>query len=499
MKGTTQKLIGLIGIVLAIIAIGLGLYAPTKSLLIGLLSVFALLCLGLFFFSYFEAFREFSKKRSTQLGLNSLLMVVSFIFIVIMINLIVSQYYFRYDLSATRSFTLSPQTENIVKKLDRELRILAFIQMADRPYKRLLALLEGYRYFNHKVTYSIYDLDSVPGIAQRYDVQRYNTTVITDGDRYVRLDGVDEEIITNGIIRIIRKEIKKIYFLQGHGEHSIRDDKKGGIKKAAESLRAMGYKVQALNLTTIEEVPEDASLVIIAGPRITLGNEEIERLRRYAKKGRLLLLLDSDGNRMEEFLNGFALAFYKGLIVDPENNLAGADPTVPVVTEYPSTPITEHFTITTVYPTVMAVIKNSGLEMWYEYVPIVRSSEKSWVETDSLSMPVFNKGKDKKGPQNIAMLVRARKGTGRLVVFGDSDFMTNEYIDISGNGNLFRNVVSYLVGEEDLVNIEPQKTEYVPLYITDTQAKQIMYLFVVGLPLVIGLSGIVVWLKRRRL
>ncbi len=499
MRGTIQKLIGLIGTVSALIAIGLGLYAPAKSVLIGLLSAFALLCLGLFFFSYFKALREFSRKRSTQLGLNSLLMVISFVFIVIMINLIVSLYYFRYDLSATRSFTLSPQTENIVKKLDRELRILAFIQIADRPYKNLAALLEGYRYINHKITYSIYDLDSVPAIAQRYDVQKYNTTVITDGDRYVRLDGVDEETITNGIIRITRKETRKIYFLQGHGEHSIKDDKRRGIKKAVESLRAMGYEVQALNLAAVEKVPEDASLVVIAGPRIAINNGEMERLRRYAKNGRILLLLDSDGNRMEDFLMGFALAFYNGLIVDPENNLAGADPTVPVVTEYPPTPITEHFTLTTVYPTVMAIVKNAGLGMWYEYIPLVRSSEKSWVETDSLSMPVFNKDRDRKGPQNIAMLVRVREGAGRFVVFGDSDFITNEYIDISGNGNLFRNVVSYLVGEADLVNTEPQRTDYVPLYITDTQAKQIMYLFVVGLPLVIGLLGIVVWLRRRRL
>jgi len=499
MKGYIAKLSGVAGVAFAAGAIWLGFYAPTKPLLIGIVASVALVCLSLFFLFYFEAFKEFSRKRATQMGVNSLLMVVSFVFIVTMINLIISQYYFRLDLSANRGFTLSQQTKDIVSKLEDELKILAFVQMSTKTYKRVLALLEGYRYLNRKITYSIYDLDSVPALAQRYKVRKYNTSVITDGKKYIRTDGIDEESITNGIIRITRKHRKKIYFIQGHGEHSIKDSGRGGLKKAAESLRAIGYEVEALNLSRVTKVPEDASLVIIAGPRIPLEESEREILRKYARAGRLLILVDKEGQMMEEFLTGFGVAFYKGLIVDPVNNLAGTEPTVPLVSEYPSSPITKGFSLTTVYPTVMAVVKNSGLEMWYEYIPIVRSSEKSWVEMSGTSIVRFDEDKDRKGPQNIALLVKSRNSNVRIVVFGDSDFITNEYIDFSGNGNLFRNVVSYLAAEEDLINIEPQKTEFVPLYITDTQARQIMYIFEIALPLTVAFIGTIVWLRRRRL
>ena len=499
MSKAIQKLSGIIGFVLSFIAIGLGIYKPERYILIAVLSVVSFLLLGIFFLSYSREIKEFSKKRATQMGLNSLIMIGSFVFIVIVVNLIISQYYFRYDLSATGSFTLSPQTENVVKRLKKELNIIAFIQLSRKNYKAVSSLLDGYRYLNHKITYSIYDLDAVPAIAQQYDVQKYNTTVITDGSRFVKIDGVDEESITNGIIRITRKKSRKVLVLQGHGEHSFRDSSKGGIKTAVDSLKTMGYDVQELNLATVNEVPADTSLLIIPGPKIEFNHYEKEKLRKYAQKGRILLMIDYEGNKMDDFLTSFGLAYFNGLIVDPKHNLAGADLTVPVVTKYPYTPITKNFNLTTFYPTVMAIVKNSGLEMWFEYTPVVKSSENSWLEMDNMISPVYTDGKDRKGPLNIAMLVSGRNNPVRLVVFADSDFITNEFINLSGNGNLFRNVVSFLVGEEDLVNIEPRKTDFVPLYITEAQSKAVMYIFVVGLPLFVGLFGFVVWLKRRRL
>jgi hypothetical protein len=75
----------------------------------------------------------------------------------------------------------------------------------------------------------------------------------------------------------------------------------------------------------------------------------------------------------------------------------------------------------------------------------------------------------------------------------------NESIDVSGNGNLFRNVVSFLIGESDLVSIAPSKTEFIPLYITGAQAKSVMYVFMFGLPLLVGIAGVIVWLRRRSL
>jgi|Deesub1362A_J573_1020465.scaffolds.fasta_scaffold00004_401 ABC-type uncharacterized transport system involved in gliding motility auxiliary subunit len=486
-----RLLFAVVGLLLGVAAAAIGIFWPSKSLLIVILSLAALVSLSVFFLFYLEAFKSFSRKRSAQMGLNSVLMVVFFIFIAVMVNLIVSQYYFRYDLSSTGRFTLSPQTKNIVSKLDEELTVLAFVQGEGTEYRDTISLLEGYRYLNHRVLYSVYDLDTVPALAQRYGVDDYDTVVVAYRGRFVKVDGINEETITNGIIKVTREKSKAVYFVEGHGERAITDEGRGGLKKAAESLRAMGYEVKTLNMAGVDDIPSDADVLIISGPEISFSKREMEMLNRYAATGRILLMVDLEREHMTGFLLGFGISLYNGLVSDPENKMAGREDTVPLVSSYPPSPVTKGFALTTVYPTVMGISKDVGFTRYYQHIPLVRSSEKSRIEL---------RGNIRiKGPLILAMLVKFRERPGRMIVFCDSDFVTNEYIDISGNGNLFRNAVSYLAGESGLVSISPVKPEFVPLYITDSQARTIMYIFMVGLPAVVSVAGAILWLRRRRL
>jgi hypothetical protein len=487
-------LVAIAGLLLALAALVLGIFYPSKSTLTAALSLAALVLLSIFSLTHFEAFKTFSRRRSTQLGLNSLLMAAFFVFIAIMVNLIAAQYYFRYDLSSTRSFTLSPQTESVVGGLGKELRVMAFLEGRGAVYEGALAMLEGYRYFNRKLVFSVYDLDTVPAIAQRYGVAEYNTSIVAYGDDYVKVDGIDEESITNGIIRITREERKVVYFVEGHGERAVADGGRTGLKKAADSLAAMGYAVKALNMAGVEEVPHDASALVVAGPEAGFSEREMGMLNGYALEGRVLLMLDRRGEHMKGFLGGYMISVHNGLVSEPEKKMAGADETFPLVDSYPNTPVTRGFRLTTVYPTAMG-IQVAGVRNEYEYMPLVRSSNKSRVEL------VDERGRRSsvKGPLTMAVLLKSRKTDGRLIVFGDSDFVANEYFGISGNGNLFRNALSYLVGETDLVYISPEKAEFVPLYITDSQADTVTYVFMVGLPLLVSAAGTVLWLRRRGL
>jgi len=431
------------------------------------------------------------RRRSTQLGLNTLLMILFFVGIVAIFNLIISRWYFRYDLSSTRSFTLSPQTGEVLRALDRDIEILAFIQATERNYKTVHALLDGYRYINYRIDYSIYDLDSVPALAQKYGIKDYDVFVITDGKKSLKGDGINERNLTNGIIRFTRKEEKKIYFIQGYGERRITDTHRGGISQAAQGLRDTGYDVRTLNLKAVQAIPEDAPVVVIAGPRAEYSEDDLQKIRRYLQNGRVILMVDHDGERMEPILMGYGLSLSKNIVVDEKNHLAGAGPSVPLVDEYPPSDITSNFNLTSFFPTTMAISRLSGLGMWYEYTEVIRTSKGSHVEDSP--------GRDNGEQPVIGMMVRAKETGAILMVIGDSDFITNEYIDIAGNGNLFRNIVSYLAGETDIVSIEPVKTGFVPLYITDEEVKRITYIFGISLPLLILLSGGIIWLRRRRL
>jgi hypothetical protein len=309
-------------------------------------------------------------------------MVIFLVFLIVMVNLIVGQYYFRYDLSSTKRFTLSPQTENVMRGLEGELRVMVFVQGRGTVYEGTLAMLEGYRYLNRRMTVGVYDLDTVPALAQRYGIDEYNTAVVVFGQRHVRVDGVDEQSITNGIIRISRKGKKVVYFVKGHGERQMSDGGRNGIEKAAESLYAMGYDLNELNLASVDKIPEDADVVVITGPKIEFSEHEVAMLNAFFDEGQLLLMLDKEGNHLEDFLEGFSIDLLAGTVSDPVNKMAGSDDTVPIVSSYPSSPITKGFGLTTVFPTAMGISDEFLFWKYFDYIKLVESSKDSSIRLE---------------------------------------------------------------------------------------------------------------------
>ncbi|UCH80858.1 MAG: Gldg family protein, partial [Nitrospiraceae bacterium] len=159
MKKKFVTLSGLLGVVLGTVSLVASSLSPEKVLLIAVLSICSLTLLLFFLISHYEMFKAFSKKRSTQFGLNSVLMVVLFIFIVIVVNLVARQYYFRTDMSSTEDYSLSPQTVQVVRQLGSTVHIRVFGQESNPSFNRAKKLLESYRYVSRKVMYSIVDLD----------------------------------------------------------------------------------------------------------------------------------------------------------------------------------------------------------------------------------------------------------------------------------------------------------------------------------------------------
>ena len=85
------------------------------------------------------------------------------------------------------------------------------------------------------------------------------------------------------------------------------------------------------------------------------------------------------------------------------------------------------------------------------------------------------------------------------MVFGDSDFASNAFFDVAGNGNLILNCINWLVEQRDLVSLTPRIDDFLPLYLTPEQARALFYLCVIGIPLSVLAAGLFTWVRRRRL
>ena len=133
---------------------------------------------------------------------------------------------------------------------------------------------------------------------------------------------------------------------------------------------------------------------------------------------------------------------------------------------------------------------------------LLETNPNSWGETDLKDQEAqFDEGKDLKGPVTLAVAITKtlpdNKKT-RLVIYGDSDFASNAYYAQAGNGNLFTNTLNWLARDESFISIKPKTSDDRRIELTEAQGKLINYVIVALLPLGLLITGISVWMGRRK-
>ncbi len=202
-----------------------------------------------------------------------------------------------------------------------------------------------------------------------------------------------------------------------------------GYNGIAGALKGENYAVDKLVLAQTGAVPDDASVVVVAGPKTDFFPPEIDALKKYlAKGGKLLLELDPpDKPDSPPLTNLIALAHDWGMTVGNDvvvdvsgmGRLIGTDASVPVAANYPSHPITERFNFLTAYPLARSVVPVTGGVNGHIAQSFVETSPRSWAEADIKSLLTtgkvsFDASKgDKKGPVSIAGGGERRRVGGR--------------------------------------------------------------------------------------
>lgn len=461
-------------------------------------------------------------RRSMQYGANALLFIVIVTGIVVLINFISNRHHRRLDLTANKRYSLSEQTIKILRGLDKDVEFTAFYKEGEG--EQLEDLLMEYDYNSDRIAFEFVDPDRYPGQARRYGVTTYGTTVAESGDREERLSGSTEQDITNALLKVTREGRKVVLFLEGHGEKDTDSDERDGYSMARKAIEDDNYEVKTHLLMQDAAVPEDCSVLIIAGPQKGLLAHEEDAVTRYLEGGgKALFLLDpSPAAGLEEYLKRWGVVVGRDAVVDVSGvgQLFGADEFIPIVTDYGNTDITKGFAIATFFPYVRSVRKDEDGSEGLTVETLVETSPQSWAETGSLEGVIeFDEDEDTKGPISLAVVVSAepkteteeadtadgairgesdgQKGTPRIVVFGDSDFASNAYFGLSGNGDLFLNTVSWLAEEEDLIAIRPKSPDTRRVTLTFSQARSIFWFTVIIIPAVVLMTGLSVWWRRR--
>jgi len=454
--------------------------------------------------------------RTGRYGSVALTVAVFTVGILILVNFLSFRYHKRVDLSSEQLFGLSDQSEKVVKNLKSDIQVIGFIQ-DDRAAETFRSLMREYQYASSRVKSEVVDPQKDPGRVAQYKVERLGQVVVANGPKRETIDEVREEKITNAIIKVTRDTQKTVYFLKGHGEKDINDTGPKGYSQAKEAITSQNYQVKDYNLAQENKIPEDATVIVSAGPTADFFPNEVELLKQFLERGGKLLIMADPQNefKMNEFLSTYGLSLGGKVVIDASGigQLMGLGPSAPLVGQYADHPITRDFNVMTFYPLAQNV-KSVASSAGFQVIGLMSTSRDSWAESNLTEQEVrMDEGVDERGPVDLAAVSTKSVGPqqppaspdqekpptkeARIVLFGDSDFASNSFSRRRSNLDLFLNSVSWLAEDADLIAIRPKDPENRSVNLTYQQSSLLFWGTVVLLPLATLISGIGVWYRRR--
>jgi ABC-type uncharacterized transport system involved in gliding motility auxiliary subunit len=516
-------LLGWLGVVLVFAAVAIRNLRPEWTWWYGL-AIAGLVCVLLYVLSQWrEIARDFSG-RQARFGSLAIASVAIVLAILTAINVLANRHNKRWDLTAARQYTLSEQTKKVVQGLTQPVRVTVFARTED--FDRFRSRLEEYQYLSKQLQIDYIDPEKRPSMAEKLKESTLGTVVLEYEGRVQRVTSEQEQDLTNGLIKVLQSTQPKVLFVQGHGERDIAGSAGDGYSGIAEELKGDNFVTEAMVLLQ-QDIPADASVVVVAGPKTDLLEPEIAKLKAYLTKGgKLLVMVDPPQNadappltNLIAFLKEWSVEVGTNAVLDPMSQLRGAQADVPVAAQYPFHAITNTFRMLTAYPYARSVKPSDSPAPGRTATTFVQSGRNSWAEIDLKTLTTKGEARPDpengavQGPISLAVAVAApvdaappagakpednpNKPESRLVVVGDSDFAANNVAGMGGNRDMFLNIVNWLAQQENLIAVRPRDPEDRRITFTAGQDKMIAWFTMVILPGLIFFAGIQTWWRRR--
>jgi hypothetical protein len=488
------------------------------------------------------------RRRRIITGLNVVIAVCLMTAAVILLNVLVSRFPYRFQLRTASHIELSERTMGLLAGLQSDVDVTAFLESDAPMYDEVRVLLREYAYvaarlegvsMNLEIVDPKRDIARTRALAREYEVADEDVVVFSCGGRvkYVEIKDLSqyemaltesgitrnligffgEQAFSSAILNVTQEATPVIYFIAGHGERDIDDfGRQGGFSSVARAIRHDNMAVQRLQLAEHDAIPDDCAALIVAGPDQKLSEIEVQRIRDYLKSrhGRVMFLLDPSvdsglASLLDEWGVGLGSGVAAGLTLSGHELVIGS---------YGDHPITHAFeNVTTMFYMPRPIMTTAsaqdsrnghGEEDRARVTVLAATGKEGWVEGDlSQDPPRYDEGKDRRGVVSVAVAVE--KGPvgvdveiqpTRMVVVGDSYFVSNAAMSggVGGNISFFLSALNWLVERESLLAVVPQPPFELRFEMSQPQWTRVFVLAVVIVPGAIALLGVGVWLKRRR-
>ncbi|WP_299489214.1 Gldg family protein [Acaryochloris sp. IP29b_bin.137] len=349
--------------------------------------------------------------RAAQSGTDALIATLAVLVILGLINFVAVRYPFRADFTEQKTYSLAPQTLNVLSALQQPVEVLVFIgndpsgsdTQSQIVLQNQLLLKEYQRQQPDFFKFRFVDPQAEPGLARKHNIRNLGDISLVYGERMKLLStGLSEVNLTPAMALLTNSRQATAYIIQGHNEVPLSGFTES-LAGAINQLKLEGITVEPLNLSLQQEIPTDADVLVIAGPKLPLLEAELTLLDKFIKQGgNLFLMLDPEVDvGLQPILKSIGVTLDGRLIVDPKH----ARLAWPAAVTYGEHPITRTFSQKiSFFPFAQAIDIED--QPGQQVTNLLQTSEETWAETDLTGQQIqFDAERDRKGPLTIGVAI----------------------------------------------------------------------------------------------
>jgi len=439
-------------------------------------------------------------------------MVVVVVGIVAVVNFLGAHNQQEIDFTRDKIHAFSDQSEKVMQSLKSELKADFYGTSSARDHYQ--PLFENYARLSPQFKLEFIDPIKEPARTKAAEVKKMDTLMLSYQGRSIKLNDLNEEKVTNAIIKIEKERPSTVCLLVGHGEASTDDVTQNGMQSLKKALLDQSYVVNESSLSN--GISPTCNSILMMGPRGKFFPAEIKTLAEYLNHGgRAVVSVEASLNKKDDIspefhdlLSAWGVDVKAGLIVDPEAKKMGVDASLVTITQFnPGHTISKDYAQATYFPFARPIDFTATVPAGFKTASLAKSSAQAWAESDIQSFikgnAEYNAGKDTMGPLSVAVAtsgkIKDSKTNTRIVVLGSSQLVNNQYARLAGNLDFFMNAVSWVLEDESLISVRTKDLEQGRVEISEKDGTNLFWITIVVVPFAIALFGVLVWLQRKRL
>lgn len=473
------------------------------------------------------------KDKHIRYGGYGALLTLLVIAITIVLNIIVTNLNIKVDTTSEKIYSLSQTTQELVSTMQDPVTIYV-LEQTGKETGWLQEILLKYTKASDKIHVVYKDPVLYPTFASPYlSKSNENLTTLKDSTlivenevthkfkilpptEFIQSTGstsgseiMVESVVTNGIGYVLTHKEGGIYYTTGHHELDL----SASFIACCDNANLSTHN---LNLLSDEMPDPHTSVVVIHSPHSDFSKEEVDKLIGFMQAGgKAMVWMDADAPNLvtfNQFLNYYGVAHRQGIVVETNaQNMTSVYATylLPNKGTHPILSAMPSHTGAIVLPNSSGFEKLGDARTTLAITPLLTTSETAFLRTDLSQSDSTKQPGDLDGPITLAYAIedsatgtQTASGTlepTKLVVLGDS-YCLSDQINVAATGNerLISSCLGWLLTIDTHYAIEGKAADTYALRTLSTAAILLTeLLLVLIIPLIVMLTGIYVWIRRR--